>query len=167
MIIREYQASDCEELTELFYNTVHTVNAQDYTEEQLNAWASGTVDLEKWNASLLDHYSLVAVEDGIITGFGDIDRTGYLDRLYVHKDYQRKGTASAICDLLEGRIGGKIVTHASITAKPFFEKRGYQVTRQQQVERQGVLLTNYVMEKDVLAQPSPEKLCIHKSIHKK
>lgn len=26
MFIREYQPSDCKELTELFYNTVHTVN---------------------------------------------------------------------------------------------------------------------------------------------
>lgn len=30
MIIREYQSADCKELTELFYNTVHTVNAKDY-----------------------------------------------------------------------------------------------------------------------------------------
>ena len=32
MFIREYQSSDCKELTKLFYNTVHTVNAKDYTE---------------------------------------------------------------------------------------------------------------------------------------
>ena len=30
MLIREYQSSDCKELVELFYNTVHTVNAKDY-----------------------------------------------------------------------------------------------------------------------------------------
>jgi len=29
MIIRKYQPSDCKELTELFYNTVHNVNAKD------------------------------------------------------------------------------------------------------------------------------------------
>ena len=33
MIIRKYQPSDCKELTELFYNTVHNVNAKDYTKE--------------------------------------------------------------------------------------------------------------------------------------
>ena len=48
MIIREYQSSDCKALTELFYNTVHTVNAKDYTKEQLDAWATGKVDLKKW-----------------------------------------------------------------------------------------------------------------------
>jgi len=39
MIIRKYQPSDCKELTELFYNTVHIVNAKDYTKEQLDVWA--------------------------------------------------------------------------------------------------------------------------------
>ena len=148
MIIREYMPADCKEITELFYNTVHSVNARDYTVEQLNVWATGEVDLQKWNASLMEHYSLVAVENGAIVGFGDIDKTGYLDRLYVHKDYQRQGIATAICDKLENAVDcSRIVTHASITAKPFFEKRGYRTLQEQQVERKGVLLTNYIMEK--------------------
>ncbi len=52
MLFREYYASDCKEITELFYNTVHNVNAKDYTKEQLDVWATGQVDLEKWNESL-------------------------------------------------------------------------------------------------------------------
>ncbi len=47
MFIRKYESTDCKELAELFYNTVHTINAKDYTKEQLDAWASGQVDLEK------------------------------------------------------------------------------------------------------------------------
>lgn len=147
MQLRRYKQSDCRELAELFYNTVHTVNAADYNNEQLNAWATGRVDLEAWNKSLLEHYSIVAVDKGIIVGFGDIDQTGYLDRLYVHADYQGRGIATAICNKLEQSVSGKIVTHASVTAKPFFEKRGYKVIKEQSVERQGVFLTNYVMEK--------------------
>jgi len=146
--IRKYRQSDCKELTELFYNTVHTVNAKDYTKEQLDVWATGQVDLEKWNLSLQEHYSIVAVENGIIVGFGDIDKTGYLDHLFVHADYQRKGIATAICDQLEQFIKKNITTHASITARPFFEKRGYNVKKEQQVERMGVFLTNYVMIKE-------------------
>ena len=147
MIVREYRPSDCREMAELFYQTVHTVNARDYTEGQLNAWADGETDLEKWDGSFRGHYSLVAVEQGVIVGFGDIDRTGYLDRLYVHKDHQGQGIATAICDRLERAAPGGIVTHASITARPFFEKRGYRVIKEQQVERRGISLTNYVMEK--------------------
>ncbi|HIU01368.1 MAG TPA: GNAT family N-acetyltransferase, partial [Candidatus Coproplasma excrementavium] len=122
MQLRRYKQSDCRELAELFYNTVHTVNAADYNNEQLNAWATGHVDLEAWNKSLLEHYSIVAVDNGIIVGFGDIDQTGYLDRLYVHADYQGRGIATAICNKLEQSVSGKIVTHASVTAKPFFER---------------------------------------------
>ena len=147
MQLRRYKQSDCRELAELFYNTVHTVNAADYNNEQLNAWATGRVDLEAWNKSLQEHYSIVAVDNGIIVGFGDIDQTGYLDRLYVHADYQGRGIATAICNKLEQSVSGKIVTHASVTAKPFFEKRGYKVIKEQSVERKGVFLTNFVMEK--------------------
>ena len=39
------------------------------------------------------------------------------------------------------------ITHASITARPFFERRGWHVVKEQQVERRGVLLTNFVMER--------------------
>lgn len=148
MTIRRYKPEDCKRLTELFYDTVHTVNARDYTEEQLNVWATGNADMERWNASLSEHYSVVAEEKGVITGFGDMDETGYLDRMYVHKDYQGKGIATAICNNLEFTVHAeKYITHASVTARPFFEKRGYKVVKEQQVERQGILLTNYVMEK--------------------
>ena len=149
MKIRNYKPSDCKEMAELFYHTIHTVNAKDYTEEQLNVWATGQVDLEKWNQSFLEHYSIVAVDGDRITGFGDIDETGYLDRLYVHADHQNQCVATAICDALEQTAPGNITTHASITARPFFEKRGYKVIKEQQVERQGIFLTNFVMEKEM------------------
>lgn len=151
--LRPYQSSDCKELSELFYNTVHTINRKDYTPEQLDAWADGHVDLAAWDASFLAHHTVVAEEDGRLVGFGDMDQNGYLDRLYVHKDYQGRGIAKALCDCLENRgrevqkAGGCFTTHASITARPFFERRGYQTVKEQQVERRGQKLTNYVMEK--------------------
>ena len=145
---RKYTPEDCGTLADLFYNTVHSVNAEDYTEEQLAVWATGRVDLNQWNESFLAHYTLVAVLHEEIVGFGDIDETGYLDRLFVHADYQGKGIGTAICNQLELAVKGNITTHASITAKPFFEKRGYSVVREQQVKRQGILLTNFVMEKE-------------------
>lgn len=124
MNLREYKPSDCAQLAELFYQTVHSVNAKDYTQEQRNAWATGKVDLAQWDASFREHKTIDEVENSTIVGFGDMDSSGYLDRLYVHKDYQRRGIASAICDALEASMPGKpITTHASITAKPFFLQR--------------------------------------------
>lgn len=148
MQLREYITSDCEQLSKLFFQTVHSVNAKDYTKEQLDVWATGTVDLKEWDKSFTEHYTVVAIDNNIIVGFGDIDKTGYLDRLYVHADYQGKGVATAICNRLEQAVQGTITTHASITAKPFFEKRGYKVVKEQQVERQGIYLINFCMEKN-------------------
>lgn len=148
MIIRKYRNEDCAEMYELFYNTVHSVNAKDYTKEQLDVWATGNVDIEQWNKSFCEHFTIVALIDNIIVGFGDIDKTGYLDRLFVHKDFQGQGVATAICNKLEDYVQtNKVVTHASITAKSFFEKRGFVVIKEQQVIRDGIVLTNYVMEK--------------------
>ncbi len=148
MQIRTYRPSDCEETAELFYDTVHTVNARDYSKEQLDAWAAGNMDLDRWNQSFLEHESVVAVDGGMIVGFGDIDVAGYLDRLYVHRDHQGKGIATAICNELERAVGvDKIVTHASVTAKRFFENRGYKLATEQRVKRRGIFLTNFVMIK--------------------
>lgn len=55
--------------------------------------------------------------------------------------------ATAICDRLENKVTGRIMVNASITAKPFFEKRGYRVLREQQIKRQGITLINFVMKK--------------------
>ena len=155
-ILRPYLPSDCAALAALFYETVHTVNAGDYSKEQLDAWADGQVNLEAWNKSFLVHHTYVAVQKsgaaagGRIIGFGDMDASGYLDRLYVHREYQGQGVATAICDRLEQEIQtDAFSTHASITARPFFEKRGYTVVKAQQVVRKGVSIRNYVMRKRI------------------
>lgn len=135
-------------MAKLFYDTVHEANIRDYTAEQVNAWADGNVDRAAWDKSFTEHYTVVAEENGVIIGFGDITEGGYLDRLYVHKDYQRKGIATAICDALESYPDtDELTVHASITAKPFFISRGYSVVKEQEVVRRGVVLTNFVMKK--------------------
>lgn len=63
MRIREYRPEDCRSITALFYDTVHTVNAADYTEEQLDAWADGNVDMQAWDRSFRSHTTYVAVEE--------------------------------------------------------------------------------------------------------
>lgn len=160
MIIREYESADLAAILTLFHETVHTVNARDYTPEQLDAWTSGRSDAAAWDQSLREHYTLVAVDGDRIVGFGDITETGYLDRLYVHKDCQHQGIASLLCDHLEVHCPDcAITTQASITAKPFFEARGYRVIKEQQVERMGVLLMNYLMKKEPMPCAHTEKDC--------
>lgn len=146
--LRPYRTADLPALARLFYRTVHTVCVQDYTPTQLDAWASGSIDEAAWDASLRAHVTRIAEVGGEIVGFGDMDEAGYLDRLYVAADWQHIGIATAICDALEAAVPSACyTTHASITARTFFERRGYRVRYAQEVERRGVKMTNYVMEK--------------------
>lgn len=101
--LRGYKPEDLPVLEKLFYETVHGICGKDYTEEQLYAWADGQPHGAAWNESFLAHDTVVAVLDGQVVGFGDLDREYsengvYLDRLYVHKDYQNQGIATAITD---------------------------------------------------------------------
>ncbi|MCX4363344.1 MAG: GNAT family N-acetyltransferase [Clostridia bacterium] len=147
--IRRYEEKDCVPISNLFYETVHSVNAKDYTQAQLFAWAKNKSQLLSKNVAFLNQFTLVAEIGEDIIGFGSIDESNCLEMLYVGKDFLRQGVATALCNQLEK--GRRVVkTYASITAKPFFEKRGYTVVRENQVERLGLILTNYEMQKSIL-----------------
>ncbi|WP_141556523.1 GNAT family N-acetyltransferase, partial [Bacillus pseudomycoides] len=90
-----------ETVLQLFYETVHTVNARDYNELQLQAWAPKRLDRERWLQSLEKNICYVAEYRGVIVGFGDYNDEHYIDRLFTHKDYQGKGVASYILQKLE------------------------------------------------------------------
>ena len=157
MILRKYKPDDCLNLLKLFYDTVRTVNKKDYNDEQLSVWAPDNYIEEKyntWQKSLSENFTVIAEKNGDIVGFGDIEKNGYLNRLFVHKNYQSRGIASSIVKELENYAEKicirTIITEASTTAKPFFEKIGYSLIKEQQVEKKGIFLTNYVMEKYIL-----------------
>lgn len=117
--IREFEQHDAPALATLFYHTVHRVNAADYNEEQLNAWAPAEVLSEDWSTRFAGRLALVALYGGEIVGFADMDVAhAYLDRLYVHCDYQRCGIGTALCNALEAvcPAGVEIRVHASLTA---------------------------------------------------
>lgn len=97
-------------------------------------------------------YTIVAIENNKIAGYGNIDKNGYLDHLYVHKNYQRRHIATLLCDKLENynKEIKELTVHSSITAKSFFEKRGYKVINEQTVELDGVNINNYLMKKILL-----------------
>ena len=147
--VRQYRDEDLPFVSRLFFDTVHSVNAADYTYAQLSAWAPAPNCLDAKREAFLRQNTLVAESCGRIVGFGSADGE-YLDMLFTHKDHLHLGIASAIADRLEcGARQMKVC--ASVTAKPFFEKRGYKTIKEHTAERRGVSLTNYEM---VLIRPS-------------
>lgn len=148
--IRAYQPADLDAVWQLFKTTVRVVNRRDYTSAQLSAWVGPETVLvrEHWQKSLLAHVTVVAEYQNQLVGFADMTATGYLDRLYVHAAFQGCGIATQLLQRLETQV--KVTsyqTYASLTARPFFEHRGYHVVRGHQVSRQGQVLRNWLMQK--------------------
>lgn len=153
MQIRPFSPQDLPEILALFYETVHTVCQNDYSPQQLDAWAPKLPDVVRWRHILSSHYTLIAEENGQILAFADLQKPDYLDHLYVHKNAQHRGIAQMLVQLLEEKTRSmgahKISVHASKTAKGFFLHRGYQVVREQFPVCQGITLVNYLMVREL------------------
>lgn len=153
MEFREYKNTDLHAVMDLFYVTVHEVNKNDYSEEQLDAIAPKDANEYHWEKSLEKSHTIVVEEDDKLIAFGNIGKTGYLDRLYVHPDYLRKGIASKLVEELEEyakKHGSHVINvTSSITSKAFFESKGYAVIEEQINERRGERLLRYLMEKKI------------------
>lgn len=135
----------------MFREAVHAINIRHYSKEQVAVWAPEIIDVIKWQKSLAKNITYVAEIDFVIVGFIDMSHEGYLDRLYVHKDYQGGSVAYRLFKHIEqtARDLGltKITTDCSITAKKPAEFMGFVVIKEQTVMRSGIALINYAMEK--------------------
>jgi len=65
MNLRKYCSEDWKEVVSLFYETVHSVNSADYTEEQLDAWVPEDMSLPELENRLSNNYTVVAETNGI------------------------------------------------------------------------------------------------------
>ena len=140
------------EMQALFHDTIITINSKDYAKEEVEDWASCGNSIEHWK-ELLAKNDYVGVLDGQdrIIGFSSMNAEGYLHSMFVHKDWQGKGVATLLLTEVEKMARcysvHKISVEASITARPFFEKHGYKVVKEQQAKAYRLYLRNFVMEK--------------------
>jgi putative acetyltransferase len=135
----------------LFYDTVHAVNRRDYGPEQLDAWAPELRTGEQWRARQAGKRVTVAVEGERVVGFAELDPGGHLDCFYTHKDRQGRGVGTLLLAEVERQARDEgcaaLAADVSITARGFFERRGFRLVTEQQVLRRGVSLINFRMEK--------------------
>ena len=149
--IRRYLESDTPQLAELFFNSVREGAAGHYSEEQRHAWAPSVPDTEKLRLRLEPIIVFVAEDRSGIVGFMTLDDTGYIDLAFVRPDRIGTGIGSLLYARVEQAAQSqdlpRLFTNASKLAKPFFEKHGWAVCKQQEVDHRGVMLTNFSMEK--------------------
>jgi putative acetyltransferase len=154
LVVRDYQPEDVEALANIYYHTIHRINIQHYTKEQVDVWAPlVSLETEGWAKKFLRTKPIVAILGEEIVGFAELEDTGHIDCFYCHHEWIGQGVGSALMKEIIQRAKKKtiplIFAEVSITARPFFERRGFRVITQQTIIRKGVKLTNFKMERVV------------------
>ena len=151
VLVRAYRPDDAPTLLAIFRDSVRRSAHHAYSPQQLAAWAPDQMDAGAWAERRASRPTWVAEVEGRVVGFSDLEADGHLDMLYVMVDFQGRGVASALLDtvLSAARARGLtcVFTEASLTARPFFERRGFRILGEQTVERNGQRLVNVRMER--------------------
>ncbi|ASA54814.1 GNAT family N-acetyltransferase [Vibrio gazogenes] len=149
--IRNYKESDAQALWKIFYHTIHNVNIRDYSQAQVSAWAPDRFDFAIWQRKMDSILPVIAEIDGEIVGYTDIQSSGLIDHFFCHHEHQGKGIGRCLMEhiIAVGKAKGitRFYSEVSITARPFYEKLGFTVVKEQTVEMRGEKLQNFVMEK--------------------
>ncbi len=149
--LRLYKSDDAPVLLALFRDTIRRVNARDYSPEQIRAWASDDIDPVVWMDRFMGRFVIVADEAGQPVGFAELESDGHIDRMYVSADHQGQGIGRQLLAavVVEARRLGlaRLFVEASLTARPFFEARGFTVLTPQVVTCREVEFVNYRMER--------------------
>ena len=153
-IVNQHAITVPQDPKELFQNTVLAVNSKDYSQAEVEDWASCGDDLSNIEEMIKTHYFIVAVnQQSQIVGFSSITSQGYLHSMFVHKDFQGKGIATMLLEEIEryAITAGimRITSEVSLTARPFFEKKGYIVKEEQKRKANQLSLTNFWMAREM------------------
>ncbi len=151
--IRPLAADDYRAVGRIFFCAVHEGARSAYNHVQRLAWGGETIDLERWKARVAALSGFVAEVDGEPVGVITIDLTGYVELAYVLPSATKRGVGTALLSSVErwAKDNGatRLTTEASLIARPFFLKNGWLVLEEERVERKGVLLTRFKMQKDL------------------
>ncbi|MEM8525299.1 MAG: GNAT family N-acetyltransferase [Bacteroidota bacterium] len=152
LFIRKATLEDLVAILDLFRNTIRHTCQNDYTEVQIAVWISGIENQARWKRAIEEQFFIVAEQKNEIVGFASLENGNYIDFLYVHYNHQRKGIASLLLDAIqaEAEWQGKTIfwSHVSKTARPFFERKGFEVIRENYKMVEGVEIMNYCMKKN-------------------
>lgn len=141
--VRKWNRADASETAVLIRKAVSSACGIAYSRKQCDAWTAG-ISADRISLILEKEKAFAAEMHGKLAGIGSVTSDGYLDLLYVLPEYQHRGIASMLCDVLE-KDHDVIRVHASVCAEDFFQRRGYETVRKETVFRNGTALVRYEM----------------------
>ncbi|MGO4586738.1 GNAT family N-acetyltransferase [Arthrobacter sp. 2RAF6] len=152
--IRRYRRDDANQTLAIFLDAVTVTASADYSPEQIAAWSRPEQrNAPEWDQGMHDRDSYVAIIDGEIAGFSDVSTEGYIHMMFVSPRHSRRGIATALLNSLETRAReaatDRLSATVSITARPFFERHGFEVVAEQHPVMAGVQMANFHMTKSL------------------
>lgn len=158
MLIRDFIPGEHAELRRVFMSSVHELARDFYTQDQLDAWAPQAYDARRWEDRISALRPFVAVVDGNVAGYADLQGSGHIDHFFVSGRFSGRGIGSALMAHIHQaaiRRGiAELSAHVSLAAESFFSKHGFSVVRRQSVAVGGVSLDNALMTRRLLVEDS-------------
>jgi putative acetyltransferase len=157
--LRPYLPADARRCAEIFRSSIEELAAEDYDEEQREAWASRADDEPAFGARLQGALTLLAMIDGAIVGFGSLKGADEIDMLFVDPEFARQGVGRTLVDALtrlaQARGAKRLTTEASDVAKPLFERQGFTAQKRNIVRKGDQWLANTTMAKTLGGDSTP------------
>ncbi len=154
--LRPYVPADTKRCAEIFRASIEELAAEDYSDEQREAWAARADDEHAFGARLAGALTLLAVIDGAIAGFASLKGADQIDMLFVDPEFARQGAGGALVEALtklaQARGAKRLTTEASDVAKPLFERQGFTAERRNLVSIGDQWLANTTMAKALGAE---------------
>ena len=129
LTIRKARQEDCQSIGSVHNAAVKGIRTALYTPEEIQAWAVPKQP-KSYEESIRSKEFFVAEEDGIIIGFGVLNReSAEVEAVYVSPQVGRRGIGLEVLRTLESRASGlglrELRLNASLNAVPFYEKAGF------------------------------------------
>lgn len=158
LALRPFLLEDAPLLAEIFRESIEELAADDYSEQQQEAWVSAADDEEEFAQRLAKQLTLIATLNGAPVGFASLVNNDTIDMLYMHPTVTGQGGGTMLIDALEklaaARGAKRLTADVSDTAQDFFKKRGYTARQRNTMQIGGEWLANTTMEKQ-LAKEKP------------
>ena len=149
--LRDFQVGDEPALRAVFESAIHGTARRDYSQRQVDTWAPRNDDVRTWAARMQGIAPFVALVDGRIIGYADVQPSGYIDHFYVAAEGAGQGVGGALMRRLLARAEElglrELTSHVSLTAQPFFTHFGFEVVEHRVFEVRGVEMRNAAMRK--------------------
>ncbi len=152
-MIRRYQEGDQVAIARIYGEAIRRIASKDYNPTQLDAWAGTKPDMAKWKGRCERKKPFVKTIGGEVVGFIELDDDGHIDCTFVDPDFSGKGIMSGIMDAVKIEAvhqgSARLFAEVSITARPFFERQGFEFVRDHEAVIDGIALKNFIMEFDL------------------